>query len=159
MKSRIFFNDIYQEIQLATLNVLNSQLDILSPRTLRSTRAAGDAIEEIITESFESILGKWSTDYSAGFARRAMADLAFTDLDGFYYVTDVKTHRTSTKFNMPKQIANSNRVNINPQYSRKKWMLELCDIVAEFYAKEIGKISERIGHFDNVREFWLTKSE
>ncbi len=148
-----------------------------------------------------------------------MADLAFNDIDGLYYVIDVKTHRTSTKFNMPNltsvrrlsrfyeddnnyfslllvsyhlektqtvftdvkfipiefldwdcltigalgwgqiQIANSNRVSVNPHYSRKKWMLELCDIVAEFYSKEIGKISERIGHFEKVREFWLAKPD
>lgn len=30
-----------------------------------------------------------------------MADMAFTDVDGFYYVVDVKTHRADTKFNMP----------------------------------------------------------
>ena len=30
-----------------------------------------------------------------------MADLAFEDLDGYYYIVDVKTHRLSTKFNMP----------------------------------------------------------
>src|SRR5258708_3894869 len=30
-----------------------------------------------------------------------MADFAFEDADGFYYVVDVKTHRLSTKFNMP----------------------------------------------------------
>jgi hypothetical protein len=31
----------------------------------------------------------------------AMADLAFEDPIGLYYVVDVKTHRLSTKFNMP----------------------------------------------------------
>ena len=30
-----------------------------------------------------------------------MADLAFYDADGFYYIVDVKTHRLDTKFNMP----------------------------------------------------------
>jgi len=30
-----------------------------------------------------------------------MADLAFEDADKCYYRVDVKTHRTSTKFNMP----------------------------------------------------------
>lgn len=30
-----------------------------------------------------------------------MADLAFTDIDDFYYIVDVKTHRLDTKFNMP----------------------------------------------------------
>ena len=101
MKSRIFFSDNYKEIQQVTLDLLNSQRDILSQRTLPSTRAAGDAVEEIIAESFDSILEKWIVDYSTSFARRAMADLAFNDIDGLYYVVDVKTHRTSTKFNMP----------------------------------------------------------
>lgn len=219
MKSRIFYGDSYQKIQQETLNLLNSQQDIFSSRTLRSTRAAGDAVEEIIADSFEDILGEWSADYSSDFARRAMADLAFSDIDGFYYVVDVKTHRTNTHFNMPNltsvrrlarfyeddsnyfslllisyhleesqavftdvkfvpiefldwncltigalgwgqiQIANSNRININPQYSRKQWMLELCDVVAEFYAREVGKISDRVGHFEQVREFWLARSD
>ena len=30
-----------------------------------------------------------------------MADLAFYDADGLYYIVDVKTHRLDTKFNMP----------------------------------------------------------
>ena len=30
-----------------------------------------------------------------------MADLAFTDVDNNYYMIDVKTHNTSTHFNMP----------------------------------------------------------
>ena len=30
-----------------------------------------------------------------------MADLAFTDNEGFYTVVDVKTHREDTKLNMP----------------------------------------------------------
>lgn len=38
------------------------------------------------------------------------------------------------------QIANSNRITINPQYSRKSWMIEFCDTMLEFYPKEIAKI-------------------
>jgi hypothetical protein len=34
-----------------------------------------------------------------------MADLAFTDKDGKYYVVDVKTHRLDTKFNMPNLVS------------------------------------------------------
>ncbi len=30
-----------------------------------------------------------------------MADLAFRDVDGLYYLIDVKTHRLDTTFNMP----------------------------------------------------------
>ncbi len=101
IKSRIFHTETYKKIEHNILNTLSTNDDFLSPSTLRSTRAAGDAIENILTDSFEAILGEWCTEYSANFARRAMADLAFSDIDGFYYVVDVKTHRTDTKFNMP----------------------------------------------------------
>ncbi len=219
MKSRIFSTSSYQDIQQATLHLLNSQQTFLSPDTWHSTRAAGDAVERIIAGSFNTILGSWLSEYSAAFARRAMADLAFTDVDGFYYVVDVKTHRTDTKFNMPNltsverlarfyeddsnhftlllvsyqldeekteftsvrfipiefldwgcltigalgwgqiQIANSNRIIVNSGYSRKRWMLELCDVLMEFYPKEISKITGRIDHFKQVRDFWLAKVE
>lgn len=56
------------------------------------------------------------------------------------------------------QIANSNYVNIK-QYSRKKWMLELCDALELFYPKEIGKIHTRIEHFQKIRRFWETKQD
>jgi hypothetical protein len=52
--------------------------------------------------NFKEILGDEQAKYSTGFARRAMADLAFEDHEGFYYVVDVKTHRLNdTRFNMP----------------------------------------------------------
>ncbi len=218
-ESRLFFSEAYQTIQQRTLDLLNAQQTFLSPSTLHSTRAAGDAIESILASSFDRILGDWSTDYSASFARRAMADIAFTDVDGFYYVVDVKTHRSDTRFNMPNltsverlsrfheddknyfvllmasyqlekdravftevkfvpieflswdcltigalgwgqiQIANSNRIEIKPHYGRKQWMLELCDVLMDFYPKEIGKITARIEHFEKVRQFWLAKPD
>ena len=218
-KNRLFFSSTYSNIEHKTLELLNSQQEFLSPNTLHSTRATGDAVENIIASSFDDILGEWSVEYSNSFARRAMADIAFTDIDDFYYVVDVKTHRTDTKFNMPNltsverlsrfyeddtnyfvlllvsyqlneskamftgvkflpieflswncltlgalgwgqiQIANSNCVEVNPLYSRKQWMLELCDLLMEFYPKEISKISSRIKHFEKVREFWLSKTD
>ena len=148
-----------------------------------------------------------------------MADLAFKDKDGFYYVVDVKTHRLGTAFNMPNltsverlarfyeddsnyfvlllikyeivgvkvevkdahfvpieflgwdcltigalgwgqiQIANANVVNIDSGYSRKKWMLELCDTMLQFYPREISKIGERIGYFERVREHWSQRPD
>lgn len=219
MKSRLFFTTTYQTIQKEALDLLNSRQDFLSPDTLHSTRAAGDAVENILADSFALILGDLCSEYSASFARRAMADIAFTDVDGFYYVVDVKTHRIDTKFNMPNltsverlarfyeddsnyfvlllvsyqldgakalftdlkfvpieflswdcltigalgwgqiQIANSNRIEIHPQYSRKKWVLELCDALMAFYPKEIGKITARMEHFEKVRHYWLTKPD
>lgn len=219
MPSKIFYTEAYQKIQEKVSALLNSHPDFLSSNTADSTRAVGDAIENILARSFDKILGVWGAEYSASFARRAMADLAFKDHEGFYYVVDVKTHRTDTKFNMPNltsverlarfyeddtnyfvllmvqyhvtetkivttdvkfvpieflgwdcltigalgwgqiQIANSNKLTINSGYSRRKWMLELCDVLLEFYPKEIAKIGERIEHFQKVREFWLSKSD
>lgn len=219
MKSKIFSTDAYLAVQSGVLVLLNSQREFLSPGTLHSTRAAGDAIERIIADSFQTLLGKWCAEYSADFARRAMADLAFTDFDGLYYVVDVKTHRTDTRFSMPNltsverlmrfyedeanyfalllvdyqmehtkalftdvrfvpieslswecltigalgwgqiQIADANRIIVNPGYSRKKWVLELCDVMAEFYPKEIAKITSRLGYFEKIREAWLARPD
>ncbi len=218
-KSSIFYTDKYKEIAEKIKTFLNSQKDFLSARTQNSPRAVGDAIENIIVENFKEILGDLVSEYSSSFARRAMADLAFTDKDGFYYVVDVKTHRLDTKFNMPNltsverlsrfyeedvnyfsllkidyqiegtkavikhvvfvpieffnwdcltigalgwgqiQIANANIVNLVPKNSRRKWMLDLCDTLLEFYPKEIGKIGERIDHFKKIRKFWEKKKE
>ncbi len=218
-KSKIFNTDTYIKLQKKIVDFLNQQPDFLSSRTVNSPRATGDAIENILAENFDKILGDLCKDYSSSFARRAMADLAFADLDGFYYVVDVKTHRLDTKFNMPNltsverlarfyeddsnyfvilkidykverntvlvqhatfvpieflswncltigalgwgqiQIANANFIDIIPQNSRKKWMLELCDILFEFYPGEIGKIKERINYFKKVKQYWENKKE
>lgn len=57
------------------------------------------------------------------------------------------------------QIANAKNVIINHGYSRKRWMIELCDVMLEFYPKEILKIGERISRFEQVRDFWVEKTE
>ena len=218
-KSSIFYTDKRKEIERKILSFLSKQKNFLSERTIDSPRAVGDAIENVISENFPTIIGDVIKEYSSSFARRAMADLAFTDKDGFYYIVDVKTHRLDTKFNMPNltsverlsrfyeedanyfvllkidyqvegtkaaikhvtfapieffdwdcltlgalgwgqiQIANANVVKIVPKSSRKKWMLELCDSLLEFYPKEIGKIGERIEHFKQIRKFWETKKD
>lgn len=219
MKSQIFYSTLRQEIENKTLSFLNSQKEFLSPGTASSTRAVGDAIQYLLESSFASILGDIPAQYSAGFARRAMADLAFQDQQGFYYIVDVKTHRTDTKFNMPNltsvdrlsrfyeddtnyfvlllvsyhleeteisvtdvkfvpieflgwdcltigalgwgqvQIANSNLITINAGFSRKTWMLELCDVMLQFYPKEIAKIGRRVSRFEELKRIWLSKPE
>lgn len=100
-KSQIFQNKNRKAIETKLKTYLNKQADFLSSRTINSPRAVGDAIENIVAENLKSIMGDLVADYSSSFARRAMADLAFTDKDGCYYVVDVKTHRLDTKFNMP----------------------------------------------------------
>ena len=102
MKSAIFHSDERHAIEARIKEHLNSAADILTLGTASSPRAAGDAVQEILSNDFKTILGPENCDtYSESFARRAMADLAFTDRNGLYYVVDVKTHRLSTKFNMP----------------------------------------------------------
>jgi hypothetical protein len=52
------------------------------------------------------------------------------------------------------QIANSNILNIDIENTRKRWMLQLCDALDLFYPNEIAKITQRIGYFRNIREYW-----
>lgn len=101
MKSKIFYTNKFKQIENAIRDFLNSQPDFLSSRSASSTRATGDAIQELLAENFENILGDSCKEYSADFARRAMADLAFKDVNDFYYVVDVKTHRKEVGFHMP----------------------------------------------------------
>lgn len=217
MKSTFFYNKHYLKIADRVQQHVNQTTDFLSAHTSRSTRAAGDAIEGIIAEKFNLFLGDWCKEYSSNFARRAMADIAFKDKEGFYCVIDVKTHREDTKFNMPNltsverlarfyeddmnifalilakyaldgnrvivtdvqfcpieflgwdcltigalgwgqiQISNSNHVIINRGFSRKAWMLTLCDTMLEFYPKEILKINERMGRFQEIKAYWYEK--
>lgn len=207
----------YLLVQDRVRDVINSSPDFLSQITAQSPGAAGDAIERIVADSFDTLLGEHCSEYSSNFARRAMADIAFSDREGMYYIVDVKTHRNDTRFNMPNltsverltrfyeddtnvfavllvrygiegvkatvtavifapieflgwdcltisalgwgqiQIANAHSVTVNPGYSRKRWMLELCDVLLEFYPKEIAKIGERLSHFERVRDFWAKK--
>ena len=219
MKSSFFYNGHYKELAGKLKDYINSIPEFLSAQTARSTRAAGDAIEGIIAEKFDSLLGDWCKEYSSSFARRAMADIAFKDKEDFYCVVDVKSHREDTKFNMPNltsverlsrfyeddknvfalimvkytldgnrvlvtevsfvpiefldwdcltvgalgwgqiQIANSNRIIVKDSFSRKQWMLTLCDTMLEFYPKEILKIHERVGRFEDVKSYWEKKED
>ncbi len=102
MLSKIFYSDQFKTVEAALKLSLNTQADFLSLSTSDSPRAVGDAIQSLLASNFRSIIGEGvCKEYSDSFARRAMADLAFLDFENFYYIIDVKTHRMSTKFNMP----------------------------------------------------------
>ena len=101
MRSRFYYDGHNKEVAKSIKNYINSSPDFLSPQTAGSPKATGDALESLVAERFDSFLGNWCREYSSDFARRAMADLAFTDKDGIYSVVDVKTHREDTQFNMP----------------------------------------------------------
>ena len=57
------------------------------------------------------------------------------------------------------QIANANHINVTEGYSRKTWMLELCEAMLEFYPREITKITERINHIERVKQTWQDKPD
>lgn len=212
--SKIFQSKNRFQIEKNVITNLNSVI-LMNKNTANSPRAVGDAVQEYLELNFEKCLPKDTVkDFSSSFARRAMADFAFTDLDDNYYVVDSKTHNLDTSFNMPNltsverlsrfyedsknyfsilitsykveksklvfkdckfvpiemldwtcltlgalgwgqiQIANSNNIIINEKNTRKKWMLQLCDMLDEFYPNEISKITKRIDHFKKVRDFW-----
>jgi hypothetical protein len=56
------------------------------------------------------------------------------------------------------QIANSNVIEINPLYSRRSWMIEMCNALLEFYPREVQKIGERITYFEQVKARWEARS-
>lgn len=219
MKSSFYYDGHYLGVADKIKDYINSTPQFLSQETVQSTRAVGDAFESLVAEKFSAFLGDWCTEYSNDFARRAMADLAFTDKEGFYCIVDVKTHREDTKFNMPNltsvqrlarfyesdsnifslimirytveqikvtarevifapiefldwecltvgalgwgqiQIANSNNIRLIDGHSRKTWMLQLCNTLLEFYPKEIMKIQERMGRFDEVMAYWESRED
>ncbi|MCY4357226.1 MAG: hypothetical protein OXD01_06860 [Gammaproteobacteria bacterium] len=219
MKSRFYYLGYHEKVAVAIKEYINSLDSFLTPETANSTRAVGDSLQSLVADQLDILLGEWCREYSSDFARRAMADMAFTDIDGFHSTVDVKTHREDTAFNMPNltsirrlarlyesdidyfslimikyridgkdvvvsevlflpiefldwrclsigalgwgqiQIANSNQIQIIQQNSRKRWMLQLCDAVMEFYPKEISKISERIREFESVRDYWESKED
>ncbi|MBI4777498.1 hypothetical protein HY792_01020 [Candidatus Desantisbacteria bacterium] len=100
-KSKLFYSEAYKEIEKKITNFINTHQEFMSETTATSPRAVGDAIQSVLEENFQKILGEYCGEYSASFARRAMADMAFNDKEGNYNVVDVKTHRIDTKFNMP----------------------------------------------------------
>lgn len=130
MYSRIFSTNQFVKIAEQTKILLNHQEDFLSPSTARSPRAVGDAIRANISEVL-------------------FVPIEFMDWDcltigslGWGQI----------------QIANASHINIRPHYSRKAWMLELCDVMLAFYPKEISKISERTEYFEQVRRHWQSKA-
>jgi hypothetical protein len=212
--NQLFFGDRHKQIEASIKTLINTQIDLLSTRSMSSARATGDVLQDLVAEHFQVILGDLCKEYSAVFARRAMADLAFKDVDDYYYVVDVKTHRGETGFHMPNltsverlarfyeddsnyfvillidysidgvsviaegvhfvpieflswkcltlgalgwgqiQLANAERLVIIEGQSRRQWMLDLCDLLLEFYPREIAKIGLRIDYFRKVRERW-----
>lgn len=91
-----------QHLENKLLEELSKNPFFQQKRIMNSPRAMGDAVQDVVGELLPKCLPEGLlSEFSADFARRAMADLAFTDVDNNYYLIDVKTHNTTTQFNMP----------------------------------------------------------
>ncbi len=99
--NKVFNLPTRTQIQNNVLSNLNN-VTLMSKSTLNSPRAVGDAVQEYLETNFEKCLPSGVVkEFESTFARRAMADFAFTDVDDNYYVIDSKTHNLGTAFNMP----------------------------------------------------------
>ena len=218
-RGEVFAGGQYKEIEARIAALLNDRPGMLSADTRGSPRAVGDAVRKILSEELRSILGDLCGEYSAGFARRAMADIEFKDREGVRYVVDVKTHRLDTAFNMPNlisverlarlyerddcyfvilvvnyrlagmgihveavhfvpieflswdcltigalgwgqiQIANASKTVVDEYSSRKTWMIRLCEVLLQFYPREMRKLETRLEHFKKIKEAWRARPE
>ena len=57
------------------------------------------------------------------------------------------------------QIANSANIVVNEGFSRKEWMLRLCDTLLKFYPGEIEKTKRRIKEFQDIKDKWETRKD
>ena len=99
--SKVFEKNIRKQIEFNVVQKLNS-VKLMNSITVNSPRAVGDAVQEYLETNFASCIPHNIVDnFNSSFARRSMADFAFTDVEGKYYVIDSKTHNLDTSFNMP----------------------------------------------------------
>lgn len=100
--NKVLNSKTLQYLENRLLEELSGNPFFQQKRIMNSPRAMGDTVQEVIGELLPRCLPDGIlSEFSADFARRAMADLAFTDADNNYYLIDVKTHNTQTHFNMP----------------------------------------------------------
>ena len=79
---------------------LRAATEVLTPATAGSTRAAGDALEEIVRRELPALLGDTLDYYKSEFGRKDMQDLEF-GLEGCRYLVDVKTFRREVGWGAP----------------------------------------------------------
>jgi hypothetical protein len=92
MKSELFVPKTRKTIEQTVIALLNGN-QLMNYNTVNSPRAVGDAVQGFLEKNIEKCLPqKLVAKINTSFARRSMADLAFEDVTGNYYVVDIKTH-------------------------------------------------------------------
>ena len=100
-QSRILDAQSLRGVESAVKGIVEREEGVLTAITSASTRAAGDAIQRVVSNRFKSLLGPHISNFVPDLPRRAMADFMFNDASGTRYLVDVKTRRVDTAFNMP----------------------------------------------------------
>lgn len=99
--NKLFARNYRNKIQIEVVKSLNNT-NLVNSLLSNSPRAIGDAVQNYLEENFIKCLpNNLVKEYDNKFARRSMADFAFTDINNNYYVVDSKTHNIDTEFNMP----------------------------------------------------------
>lgn len=120
--------------------------DIVSPISMSSPRAIGDAVQAYLADyGMPAVMASRGIDINSGSSRRSMEDLAFTDADGNYYAVDVKTHNTATVFNMPNLIS----VKRLSTFYRNDDRNHFCILIVA-YTVEDGAITYTDCHFKTI---------
>jgi hypothetical protein len=101
MESKLFIPETRAKIERTVVALLNGN-QLMNYNTINSPRAVGDAVQGFLEKNIAKCLPQdLVVKINTSFARRSMADLAFEDVTGNYYVVDIKTHNLNTNFNMP----------------------------------------------------------
>ncbi len=99
--NELFKNNNRKKIQTEVIKALNNT-NLVNSLLSSSPRAIGDAVQNYLEDNFIKCLpSNLIKEYDNRFARRSMADFAFTDINDNYYAVDSKTHNVDTNFNMP----------------------------------------------------------
>ena len=143
INSSVFDQNNLQIIERNLKELLNSCKDFDNPRIIASPRAVGDMVQEILAEKMNSCFPSGIIkEFNGSFARRAMADVAFTDSADNYFVVDIKTHNKNTDFNMP-NLTSVERLSRFYEDDKNYFVIVLAE-----YQSDGSKIS-----FDSVRLF------
>lgn len=149
MTYQLITNSEYQEIERNIIKMLNHQgQKIVSPISLQSPRAIGDAVQDFLSQYLCSCIPAGIIQhYETGFQRRSMEDMAFYDRNDYYYAVDAKTHNKNTAFNMPNLISVKRLANF---YMNDK---NFFNILIIEYTIEKNKIRYSNCHFNPIEQF------
>ena len=123
----------------------------MEPDENKFPRSVREAHYELNTNVFSLIMIKYSVDGTKVIA----SDVTYTPIE----FLDWECLTVGALGWGQIQIANSNNIILNNGYSRKKWMIQLCETMLDFYPKEILKIQDRIVRFENVKEHWESRED